>query len=98
MLYKFCIKLVQTPHKIFSSKGLMPCKFCIKLVQITYKIFPMVLVVYSFQALKLGSARLYYLIVDFLEMRPDVSNHAANRCIFLNHLNKYGIFLTVLNV
>jgi hypothetical protein len=75
----------------------MLCNFCIKLVRTPDKIFLMVFVVYSFQALKVGPARVYYLIVDFLEMRLGLSNHIGNGCIFLNHLNKYGIFLTVLD-
>jgi hypothetical protein len=63
----------------------MFCKFRIKLVQTSHKIFSMALVIYSFQALTLGSAELDDLIIDFLEMRPDLSSHAGNRCIFLNH-------------
>ena len=94
MLCKFCAKLVQDNSQNIFQQGIMRCKFCIKLVQIPQKIFSMMFVVYSFQALKLGLARLY---CDFLEMRSVASNHAGNGCIFLNHLNKYGIFLTVLD-
>ena len=71
----------------------MLCKFCVKLVRTPGKIFLLVFEFYSFQALKLGSARDYCLIVGFSERRSGTFKHAVNGCIFLNHLNKYGIFL-----
>ena len=79
----------------------MLCKFniqvgaAIHIVQLLQqKVFHGQFVVYNFRgSVDCSSARLHYLMVDLLETGPDVSNYVVNGCIFLNHLNKYGIFL-----
>jgi hypothetical protein len=69
----------------------MRCKLCIKLVHRFHILFSLMLMDYSFQTLKLGLAKLY----PMLEMGLVASNHVDTGCIFLNLLNKYGIFLSV---